>query len=75
MSYQQGIHQFVPGYVVKSDFLPTRVSEGTNSQTNELVHIPFIIAQKLLRRKEKRQSFYAKACRIQSQQVCFLQDL
>lgn len=34
MSYQQGIKQYVPNYVVKSDFLPTRVSEGTNAQTS-----------------------------------------
>jgi hypothetical protein len=39
MSYQQSssINQFIPGYVVKSDYLPTRVVEGSSSQTSELV--------------------------------------
>jgi hypothetical protein len=39
MSYQQtSINQFIPGYQVKSDFLPTRVVEGNASEINELVH-------------------------------------
>jgi hypothetical protein len=37
MSYQtyqgQTINQFIPNYVVKSDFLPTRVVEGNEGQT------------------------------------------
>ena len=39
MSYQQSlsINQFIPGYVVKSDYLPTRVVEGNQTQTSELV--------------------------------------
>lgn len=45
MSYQQGINQFIPGYVVKSDFLPTRVVEGNTSQTAELVQLILILAQ------------------------------
>lgn len=43
MSYQQGqnINQFIPHYVVKSDYLPnTRVVEGNNSQTSQLVLSP-----------------------------------
>ena len=43
MSYQQGSQQqtlkaFVPSYQVHSDFLPTHVNEGQNTQTAELVH-------------------------------------
>ena len=39
MSYQQGqnINQYIPHYVAKSDYLPTRVVDGNNSQTSQLV--------------------------------------
>lgn len=39
MSYQahQTVNQFVPNYVVKSDYLPTRVVDGNQSQTNQWV--------------------------------------
>ena len=40
MSYQQGqnINQYIPNYVTRSDYLPnTRVVEGTNTQTSQLV--------------------------------------
>ena len=33
------VNQFVPNYVVKSDYLPTRVIDGNESQTNQLVNI------------------------------------
>ena len=41
------LSQYVPGYVVKSDFLPTRVIEGSNSQTNELVCVWLIVVEKI----------------------------
>lgn len=31
------INHYIPNYVVKSDFLPTRVVEGQTAQTSELV--------------------------------------
>ena len=62
MSYQQGINQYIPNYVVKSDFLPTRVVEGNNQQTSELVHSILTIAPKIRRGKKKRKSFYPKTC-------------
>lgn len=40
MSFQQQhnhIRQFVPTYVVKSDYLPTVVHEGHNPTTSDLV--------------------------------------
>ncbi len=40
MSYgvpTQSIRQFVPTYVVKSDYLPTVVHEGHNATTADLV--------------------------------------
>lgn len=39
--YQQGptINQFIPNYIVKSDYLPTRVVEGNQGQTSQLVLI------------------------------------
>ncbi len=40
MSYQQtqSINQYIPNYVVKSDYLPnTRVVEGNTTQTSQLV--------------------------------------
>lgn len=43
MAYYQGnvqgnsLREYVPHYVVKSDFLPTRIVEGNSAQTTELV--------------------------------------
>ena len=31
------LREYIPHYIVKSDFLPTRVVEGNNPQTAELV--------------------------------------
>lgn len=41
MSYQgqNTIQSFIPNYVVKSDYLPNRVNEGSNAHTAELVHM------------------------------------
>ena len=43
MSFQhQGIHhtinEYVPTYVVKSDYLPTRVQDGNTNQTSQWVN-------------------------------------
>lgn len=34
----QSVRQFVPTYVVKSDYLPTVVHEGHNATTADLVY-------------------------------------
>ena len=38
MSFQQQVHhtvnEYVPTYQVKSDYLPTRVQDGNQNQTN-----------------------------------------
>lgn len=34
----QTVAHFIPNYVVKSDYLPTRVQDGNTSQTAQLVH-------------------------------------
>ena len=40
MSYHgQTINAFIPNYVVKSDYLPTRVVDGNAAQTAQLVNI------------------------------------
>lgn len=40
MSYQtQTINSFIPNYVVKSDYLPTRVVDGNTAQTAQLVNV------------------------------------
>lgn len=41
MSYQgqNTIQSFIPNYVVKSDYLPNRVNEGSNAHTAELVQM------------------------------------
>ena len=44
-SYTQGITHYIPGYVVKSDFLPTRVVDGNTSTTAEIVLLVFILAK------------------------------
>ena len=46
MAYQQvhGINQFIPNYVAKSDYLPTRVVDGSNTQTSTLVLVLLILA-------------------------------
>lgn len=35
----QSINAFIPNYVVKSDYLPTRVIEGNSTQTTQLVNV------------------------------------
>ena len=46
MAYQQvhGINEFIPNYVAKSDYLPTRVVDGSNTQTSTLVFSLLILA-------------------------------
>ena len=49
MSYQtyqgQTITHFIPNYVVKSDYLPTRVVDGNQVQTTQWVIFTFILDQ------------------------------
>jgi hypothetical protein len=39
----QSINTFIPNYVVKSDYLPTRVVEGNSAQTTQLVNVLIIV--------------------------------
>jgi hypothetical protein len=71
MSYQtyhqgQSIQQFIPNYVVRSDFLPTRVVEGNQGQTAQWVNYTIILDQTIWIRKKKRKSVHTKTCLIQS---------
>lgn len=38
-SQQSSLKQFIPTYVVKSDYLPTVVQQGQNATTADLVHL------------------------------------
>jgi hypothetical protein len=62
MSYQtyqgQTIQQFIPNYVVKSDYLPTRVVDGNTAQTTQLVILKVMIVGSIRGCQEKRQSFH-----------------
>ena len=49
----QTIHQFVPNYVVKSDYLPTRVVEGNNSQAAQLVTLIINLSSANMRKKKE----------------------
>ena len=63
MSYQQNtsINQFIPNYVVRSDYLPnTKVVDGNTTQTSQLV-IPYLcLASSIWRIEKKRKSLYSK---------------
>lgn len=46
MSYPyqgQTVTSFIPTYVVKSDYLPTRVLDGNTAQTSQLVHLSIML--------------------------------
>ena len=77
MSYQaqQTVNQFIPNYVVKSDYLPTRINDGDQSQTNQWVQTLYILDQAIWRRKKKRKSFHPETCWVQSISLRFLQSL
>ena len=67
MSYQaQTIQQFIPNYVVKSDYLPTRVVDGNTSQTSQLVTLTLITASTIRGREKKRKSIHPEASLVQS---------
>lgn len=58
MSYQQGqgINQFIPNYVVRSDYLPnTRVVEGNNTQTSQLVIFLFILSSANMKNRKEEE--------------------
>lgn len=72
MSYihHGGIRQYVPTYVVKSDYLPTVVHEGHNATTADLVPHPlYPLAPKIQWRKTERQSVHPETHRIQPRPV------
>lgn len=71
----QSIQQFIPNYVVKSDYLPTRVVEGSNSQAAQLVLFAFTAASTIRGRKEKRSRIHDPPCRVQPQQIRLLQGV
>ena len=54
---QSSISQYIPGYVVKSDYLPTRVVEGQNAQTSELVSLHLIQLRRYEEEKRRGRVF------------------
>ena len=61
MSYQgQTIQQFIPNYIVKSDYLPTKVVDGNTSQTAQLVIKVLMIVGPIRGCQKKRQSLHPK---------------
>lgn len=71
----QSIQQFVPNYVVKSDYLPTRVVEGSNSQAAQLVLIALTVASPIWGGEEKRSRFHHPPSWVQPQPICLIQGL
>ena len=47
---------FFPNYVVKSDYLPTRIVDGNNSQTAELVPFSLFSSGNTNNKKEEEES-------------------
>ena len=77
MSYQQGqnINQYIPNYVTRSDYLPTtRVVEGTNTQTSQLVCSILSPASSIWGVEKEGKSLHPTPCWIWSQPLCFLQS-
>ncbi len=70
MSYQQQQHrlnEFVPTYVVKSDYLPNKVVDNNINQAQQYVTKTLILVEQLRGRKEKRTRLHSKTSRVQSQ--------
>jgi hypothetical protein len=57
MSYQQHhtINEFIPNYTVKSDYLPTRVGDGNQTQTAEWVIIFLLCSSEDMKRKKEKE--------------------
>lgn len=64
------INQFVPNYVVKSDYLPTHVHEGSNQRTSEAVHIYLIPSCIYMKNKREEGSSILK-----DPQISYLADM
>lgn len=61
MSYQgQTINSFIPSYVVKSDYLPTRVVDGNNTQTAQLVNLEIIFSYVNMNKKKEEEEYSHK---------------
>lgn len=61
MSYQgQTINSFIPTYVVKSDYLPTRVVDGNNTQTAQLVSINDNVSYVNMNKKKEEEEYSHK---------------
>lgn len=82
MSYvPQHIHQgttlreYIPTYTVRSDYLPTRVLEGSNPQTNDLVLSYINIVTQIRIGEKKRPSVHPETSRVQPSSLCFLSDI
>lgn len=62
MSYQQtqSLRTFIPSYEVRSDYLPTRVTEGNNPQASDLVTIFLILSFVDMRKKNAEEEFSLK---------------
>jgi len=61
MSYQIGqtVNQYIPNYVLKSDYLPTRVVDGNTAQTSQLVSL-ILFSWDSMRKKREEAEFLPK---------------
>lgn len=61
MSYHgQTINAFIPNYVVKSDYLPTRVVDGNSAQTAQLVKIKHNVSYVNMNKKKEEEESLLK---------------
>jgi hypothetical protein len=61
--YQQTTHEvreFVPTYVVRSDYLPTQVRDGNQSQTAQWVHKNIIFSYENTKNRKEEAEFSPK---------------
>lgn len=74
-SGQHRLNEFVPTYVPKSDYLPTRVQEQNQGQANEWVPSHISLACQLRETKTIGPCLHSAPRRVQPQSVCLRQDL
>ncbi len=68
MSYLgQTVQQFVPTYVVKSDYLPTRVVDGNAAQTSQLVSVHLLSSYVNMNRKREEEEYSHRDLLISTQ--------
>lgn len=68
MSYLgQTVQQFVPTYVVKSDYLPTRVVDGNAAQTSQLVFLHLLSSYVNMNKKREEEEYSHKDLLISTQ--------